>query len=184
MGGEQHLLFCSCGHSQMKGLKMESVFMIWMIWETGDDTGTTFCFHKFVISDLVGKSQHNNDPSDAVIVSHLRKYSFFSAVRIEIGWETQDLLFSSHHSICLRPAFWISGGKKGLNNFILSFCEYSWLWPATITILLCKSWNRGGKKWLIKNLSRNLHQKCKSCKFLNSRKAPGISASSSLWGKD
>lgn len=120
-GGEQHLLFCSCGHSQMKGLKMESVFMIWMIWKTVDDTSTTFCFLKFVISDLVGRSKHNNDPSDAVIVSHLRKYSFFSAVRVEIGWETQDLLFSSHHSICLRPAFWISGGKKGS---ITSYCPF------------------------------------------------------------
>lgn len=50
-----------------------------------DDTGTTFCFPKFVISDLVGRSKHNNDLSDAVIVCRLRKYSFFSAVRVEIG---------------------------------------------------------------------------------------------------
>lgn len=38
-----------------------------------------------LLDEADGRSKHNNDLSDAVIVCRLRKYSFFSAVRVEIG---------------------------------------------------------------------------------------------------
>lgn len=49
-----------------------------MIKKAVNDTGTILHFHNFMISGLVGRSKHNNNPSDSVIVSPLRKYSFLA----------------------------------------------------------------------------------------------------------
>lgn len=63
-----------------------------MIEEAADDRGAMFCFHNFMISALVCRGKHNNNPSDSVIVSPLRKYSFLA--QLGSRWDEKLMPFS------------------------------------------------------------------------------------------
>lgn len=82
--------FCDCSHPHMKGLKTRSLFL-WSEWykKIVNGRSTIFCFHNFMISGLICRSKHNNNPSDSVIVgspykNELLKVSFLAQLCLRL----------------------------------------------------------------------------------------------------
>ena len=92
--------------------------------------------------------------------------------RLKLNGKQRTYSLAGITELAVGPTFWNSGKRGSVSSYYPFLNIHNCV--LQLYILLCKAWNRGGKKLLIKDLSGNLHHRWKSCKFLNSSWAPGI----------